>query len=367
MKKLTAKEFIERAKKIHGNKYDYSKVEYINNNTKVCIICPIHGEFWQTPGNHLSGKGCIKCKTDAFANSRRKTNEAFINDAIKIHGNKYDYSKVKYTSKKKPITIICPIHGEFNQKPEVHLMGCGCQKCCKNGVKLTTEEFIKRAKKIHGDKYDYSKVNYINSKTKVCIISKEHGEFWQLPCVHLSSSGYIKEKTTTKSFIEKAKKVHGDKYDYSKVEYLNGHTKVCIICPKHGEFWQKPDKHLQSHGCPTCRQSKLESKVEKILNKYEIEYEREKKFEWLKHKSYLRLDFYIPKYNMAIECQGKQHFLEGCFTNGETLDEIQKRDYIKQSLCEENGIKLIYFGGTQFSDKKSIITKEIDLIKEIIH
>jgi len=125
-----------------------------------------------------------------------------------------------------------------------------------SNVRKTTEQFIEEARQVHGDKYDYSKVEYVNSATKVCIVCPEHGEFWQRAGEHLKGKGCIKcakhYKPTTEEFIEKARKAHGDKYDYSKVEYVNNKTKVCIICPEHGEFWQKPNNHLSGQGCPFC-------------------------------------------------------------------------------------------------------------------
>ena len=128
--------------------------------------------------------------------------------------------------------------------------------------KITTNEIIAKAKLVHGDKYDYSKVDYVKDYIKVCIICPEHGEFWQRPHAHLQGQGCPKCKSkkqtcTTDEFIAKAKKIHGDKYDYSKVDYSNAHTKVCIICPNHGEFWQTPNNHLRGHGCPKCKRNKL--------------------------------------------------------------------------------------------------------------
>ena len=122
--------------------------------------------------------------------------------------------------------------------------------------KLSTEEWIQKAKKVHGDKYDYSKVKYYNAHTKVCIICPIHGEFWQTPASHLMGNACPKcggkTKLNTDKFIHRAKEIHGDKYDYSKVEYINATTKVCIICPIHGEFWQTPAKHLSGKGCKKC-------------------------------------------------------------------------------------------------------------------
>lgn len=251
-KKLTTKLFLEKAKKVWGDEFDYSKVEYVNNSTKVCIIDKNGNEFWQTPNNHLYGFNCTTNKLNT---------NIFIERAKEIHGNKYDYSKVNYISSKKKICIICPEHGEFWQLPHNHLKGKGCRLCAlvssKNKIKNTLDFFIEKAKKVHGDKYDYSKVDYINNRTKVCIICPEHGEFWQLPTNHLKGSKCPKcagnTIKTTEEFINKSHAVHGGKYIYSKVDYINNHTKVCIICPEHGEFWQLPENHINKlQGCPKC-------------------------------------------------------------------------------------------------------------------
>lgn len=343
-KKLTSEEFIEKAKKIHGNKYNYSKVEYIDAHTKVCIICPIHGEFWQMPYSHLNGNGCKKCGYDSSSKKVIKSREEFIFEAKNVHGNKYDYSMVKYINNHTKVCIICPIHGEFWQKPNDHLNGHGCPSCS-NVAKYTTESFVRKAKEIHGNKYDYSKAVYVNAHTKVCIICPIHGEFWQMPYCHLQGDGCrkcqysnLKNKFTSRKFIEKAKNIHGDRYDYSKVEYINSKTKVCIICKEHGEFWQTPNHHLRGVGCPSCQNSKLENKTSLLLMLKKIEYINKKHFKWLGKQ---HLDFFLPRYNIAIECQGIQHFC-GWAHDIESLKHIQKWDKKKKQLCEENGIKLYY-------------------------
>jgi len=427
-KKLTTEEFIERAKKVHGDKYDYSKVEYINATTKVCIICPVHGEFWQTPSVHLSGCGCIKC-----VNKFPHTQKTFIEKAIKIHGNKYDYSKVNYKNNKTKVCIICKEHGEFWIRPDQHLQKRGCPKCggtkkltekefkiksnlihkfkydyskteyknyetkvcivcpthgefwqtphahlngqgcpyCNGNVKLSQIDFIKKAKEIHGDKYDYSKVKYVNYDAKVYIICPKHGEFLQTPHMHIQGQGCPKcsrnYKLSEVKFIKTAKQVHGDKYDYSKVEYVNSDTKVCIICPKHSEFWQTPHNHLNGQGCPYCKISKLEEKVKKILEENKIEYIHSKTFEWLKNDGHLYLDFYLPKYNIAIECHGEQHFNNIDFFGG--AEEFIKRiklDSLKYRLCNEQNIPILYYANSEHKDYFSKVYTDInELIKKI--
>ena len=412
----TTEEFVKCVREVYGNKYNYSKVEYINNNTKVCIICQEHGEFWQTPGNHLRKHGCQKCAIEKNRKSLSSTKEEFILKARQIHGWKYDYSKVEYINNNTKVCIICPEHGEFWQTPSAHLSKQGCPICGnlrKGLIKKTKEEFIKQAIEVHGNKYDYSNVNYINDRTKVCIICPEHGEFWQTPNVHLNRSGCprctgrnktfnefknqvikkygdiydfskaekeyknsIKKITigfnkkffkispnkllcgnndkpikkerifNTEEFIQKARKIHGDKYNYSKVKYVNSKTKVCIICPEHGEFWQTPNVHLCGCGCSYCYKEQKRSKTEEIiynfLNEKNINFVEQYSPIFLNNGlSHQKIDFYLPDYKVGIECQGIQHFKENFFNT--SLETNLKRDIKKYKKCKENNIKILYF------------------------
>lgn len=350
-------EFFKKVQLIHKNedgtpKYDYSKVNYINAHTKVCIIChekdefgEEHGEFWIRPCEHLNHKtGCKKCSNN-FMDTER-----FKKLASLIHDNKYDYSKVEYVNSKTKVCIICPKHGEFYQVASYHLSGNGCQKCV-GKYRINQEEFIAEARKIHGNKYDYSKVEYKNKTTKVCIICPIHGEFWQTPKSHLKGENCPKCANRVSSgdfFIEKAKEKHKDEYnnpiyDYSKVVYKNSLTKVCIICPVHGEFWQSPGRHLMGDKCPRCNVSKLEDSVMYLLNSNNIKYFYEANKQILKFIGKLSVDFYLPDYNIAIECQGEQHFKPIDYFGGEKEYKIQKtRDIRKYNLCKNNGISLFY-------------------------
>lgn len=300
-------EFIEKARKVHGDKYDYSKVEYVNSKTKVKIICPVHGEFEQTPNSHLIGRGCRKCKSDEDAERSKIGTEKFIERSINVHGNKYDYSKVVYVNIETPVTIICPIHGEFLQRPLNHLQGYGCKIC--------GEE--KRRKKAF---------------------------------------------LTTEEFIEKARKIHGDRYDYSKVEYKNNKEKVCIICPVHGEFWQAPNTHLCNHGCPKCNASKLELEIMRELDSLGINYihlANKSTLEWIGRQS---LDFYLPDYRIGIECQGEQHYkpVKHFGGYGRFIEDV-KRDERKRTLCEANNVNLLYFDG---KNKEQLLEKILCLSKK---
>jgi very-short-patch-repair endonuclease len=182
MRAIGIEEFIERSNIIHNNKYDYCDSIYVNNKTKVKIICDDHGEFHQIPSNHLKGSMCHKCYLDS------KVILNFKERASKIHNNRYDYNFVVYINNRIPIKIICSDHGEFKQQPKHHLNGHGCSVCVGVG-KLNTEKFIKRSKIKHNNRYDYSLSNYINNRTKVTILCNNHGKFEQNPDDHMSGSG----------------------------------------------------------------------------------------------------------------------------------------------------------------------------------
>lgn len=355
-KKLTTEEFIERSRTIHGKKYDYSKVIYKNNCTKVIINCPTHGDFSMRPADHLNGQGCPKCKGEVLSEKFSMGLKKFLEKANSVHHGKYDYGKTEYVNNRTKVCIICPEHGEFWQTPDKHLFGQGCPKCCKKNRKYSTEEFVEKSRSVHGTKYDYSKTVYgANDKEKVCIICPEHGEFWQTPLEHLNGCGckYCRKGKVfnTDDFISESNKVHNSKYNYSKTIYKKSLDKVCIICPEHGEFWQAPSKHLGGCGCPIC--SKKYRKGELFLFEYLKEHIETVNFiHSYRNKQIFgkqEIDIYIPEYKIGIEFQGKQHFNPVDFggygknKSEEIFSENRKRDLKKNKLCRENGIDLLYF------------------------
>jgi len=195
--------------------------------------------------------------------SRLLTNEEFINKAIIKHKNIYNYDKCKYEGSRSNVIIICRIHGEFSQKSNNHLNGVGCPKCAliERPIKITASSFIEKAKLIHGNRYDYSNLNFKDTRTKVSIKCSIHGIFYQNIYSHLNGincskcSDLItssKNRTTTEEFVRKSNLKHNNKYDYSNVKYKKLHDKIEIICPIHGKFLQKGDDHLRGVGCRTC-------------------------------------------------------------------------------------------------------------------
>ena len=390
-KKLTTEDFIKKATEIHGEKYNYSKVEYINSKTKILIKCKkCNKEFEQTPNTHLQGHGCPKCKAIKHSIESRLTTEEFIKRSIKIHKEKYNYSKVEYISIFIKVIIFCKkCNKYFKQTPSAHLQGQGCPKCkaIKHSIesRLTTEEFIKKAKKIHGDKYNYSKVEYISSKTKVIIFCKKCNKYFkQTPSAHLQGQGCSKcgEKTkankcklTIKEFIEKSIKVHKEKYDYSKVKYVNSKIKVIIICNKcNKEFKQIPNSHLKGHGCPFCIRVS-ENKVGNFLNEYFFTFKIiSHKFIYKyigidkkKHKRYC--DFYLQKKEkiIIVEYDGEQHFMPRRF-GGKSQEKAEKAFKVQQFIdnkdtefCNSNNILLWRI---KYDDNKE---KSILRLKELIN
>ncbi len=387
----TTEQFIEEARAVHGDKYDYSKTVYVKNCEKVCIICPEHGEFWQTPKSHLKGNGCAKCGFIATGNSTRKGQEQFLKEVKEVWGDELDFSKVEYKSSKDLVCVVChkkdkdgKEHGEFYPIPANLLNGHGCPKCGieKNAEKSRKDvnKLIEEIHQIHGEKYKIVDLSeYVNTESKITMRCPLHGEFKISPHSLLAGQGCYKcghvkggEKIrlTQEEFISRAKEIHGKKYDYSKVVYETSNKPVTIICPKHGEFQQTPAGHLSGNGCPSCNESRNERKVAKVLDENGIRYERQKRFEWLGKQS---LDFYLPEYNIGIECQSSLHYIDNFFrmSKGEEyanqqLAIVKERDARKKRLCDENGVHLIYFMKSVYLEYANPKDKNFSKLKDLV-
>ncbi len=282
--KLTQTEFLNRAHALHGNKYDYSKATYVNTHTKIDILCPIHGSIKTTPKYHLNSPGCSFCAKGTI------THDIFIVQAKLKHGEKYNYELVKFHNNSKPVKIICKRHGEFIQSPHVHLLGHGCMQCSIIDKIVPLEDIIENANIVHNFKYDYSNINYVNSRSMVKIICKEHGEFVQNISSHILGHG-------------------------------------CMQC---------------SAVCHSFKSSKGEKTINKFLNDNKIVFIPQKVFDGCKHINKLLFDFYVPDENLCIEYDGIQHFEPVKIFGGlEGFKQQQKRDKIKDVFCKSNNIKLI--------------------------
>jgi len=345
--------FIKRANIVHNNKYDYSKTIYINTNTKIIIICPDHGEFIQLTNSHLNGRGCPKC-----ANNIQKTTDDFIKQATIIHNNKYNYSYSEYKDTSKKIKIICPIHGEFNQRPIQHLMGQGCPKCgidtMKSKLKRNIHDFIEKCNKIHNNKYKYIDSSYINNKSLIDIECPIHGRFKQKASEHLRGYGCSKcarnKQLTTNEFINKAKNIHGDKYNYSESVYSKSKSKITVICEKHGKFDIYAGYHLSKGGCPSCASSIEQQQIFdyiKTISDDVIENDR-------RLIAPYELDIVIPSKKLAIEFNGNFYH-----SYNSLLSENRYKHKLKSDMADKIGISLIQINSHEWKHKKELIKSMI--------
>ena len=297
--------------------------------------------------------------------SKKKSVSDFIMEANAVHNCKYDYSKVEYVNNKTKVCIVCQQHGDFWQMPTDHLNGKGCPQCAGN-IKFDKNKFIDKANKIHNFKYDYSKVEYVNAHTKVCIICPEHGEFWQTPNNHLNGNGCPQCKNrkisdslrnTKDEFISKSNTLHNYKYDYSNVNYVNAHTKVHIKCPKHGEFWQTPDTHLHCGGCPKCGNtySRPEEEIMIYLSKLSPQQHNREIMNDGKE-----IDIYIPSLRLGIE-------FNGLYWHSEALGKDKNYHLNKLNKCNKQGIRLIQIFEDEWINHREICKSKLKQICGLNH
>jgi len=366
-KKISLEERIKQAKEIHGNRYDYSLItEYKNDRTKYPIICPEHGVFYKSFNKHISCKqGCPKC-----SGKFRYNTETFKETAQKLkHCKDYTFEKVNYLNNKKSVIVTCHVkdedgieHGDFKISPTHLLSGEGCPKCryIKSAAskRRTIDDIVTLSKEVHGDKYDYSLITeYKNDRTRYPIICSEHGVFLQTMNNHIKGkqgcpkcgriSASNKTRLTTEEFIEKARQIHGDKYDYSKVNYIDSDTNICIICPEHGEFWMEPSNHLMGQNCRKC--SLIDSKPEVEVYNFVCQLvgednviQRDRLI--LKGKE---LDIYLPFSKIGIE-------LDGLYWHNE-LVKGTKYHLNKTIACEKQGIHLFHIFEDEWLYKQDIV------------
>ena len=295
--KISLDKVKERLYKVFGNKYEYDFSNFINTHSKIEVKCSIHGWNSQVLKNLFNGHGCNKCGELVSSNKQRYKLEDILSKFRKVHNNRYDYSKFEYTSNRDNSIIICPIHGEFNQSSWTHSKGHGCPECSNN------------------------------------------------------------KRFSNNKFIDISNKKHTKNYIYDYVDYKNMHTCVKIICPTHGEFYQTPMAHVGGSGCPKCNQSKGERMIEKYLLDNRIEFIPQKKFDDCKYINNLVFDFYLPVYNTCIEFNGIQHYYPvDIFGGKEALDITIKRDIIKEEYCKLNNINFIVIK----QDKKHIDIKDVE-------
>ena len=380
-KRYNDEEFKNKIIEIYGNKYDLSEVHYISRKNKVKI--GYKGEWHEIiAGNLLNGHEPKKIANKKIGDKNRLTLEDFISKAVEKYGMKYDYSKSIYVDSHTPLCVILheidPItdkeYGEFFITPNKHLSGGEHPKL--SGKGYTREEIIYYLNKIHNNRYDYSLIS-ANNKIKQPIICPIHGVFYQTLHHHKSGEGcpqcFGKTKKSNAQFINELKEIYGEKYDLSRIEYKNAKEKVTFGCYKHGFYSYLPSQLLSGSGCKFCKSSISENEIEVLLGKNNIEYVSQcncRTFKWLGLQSF---DFYLPKMNIAIECQGCQHFRPiKAFKGEETFQKVLKRDEEKRKKCIVNNVKLVYYTNEHtipsfIKDNFYIYTDKNKLIKDIIN
>ena len=342
-RRLNTDKFVINSKEKFGDKFSYQKTVYIDKSTELIITCDVHGDMAITPDQHRWTKyGCKKCDYEI---PRADKKRILLDKAKVVHGDKYDYSRVEFTNISNKVEIVCRTHGSFWQSLLNHVLNeNNCPTCSQADDLLTFEEFLTKARIIHGERYMYRKEAYQNTASMITITCKEHGDFPQRAASHLAGCGckacfVISNRLTTDQFIKNAQEIHNNRYDYSKAIYSGSKSKVEIICPKHGSFWQSPNSHVSHRaGCKGCIQSKGETAVESALIKHGLEYIQEYR---IKPHPY-RYDFYLPKRNVFIEFHGYQHYKPIDIFGGEAgyLDTV-RRDEIKMQLAKDANVKLI--------------------------
>jgi len=364
---ISKEKFIERSILKHGNKYDYSKVDYKKITDKVIIICPIHGEFIMEARTHYRGQGCPKCGIEKRAKKKTLSKEEFIKKAKEKFGDSYDFENIEYVNTKTPIKIICEKHGENYITPhDMFSHKYPCPKCGNKdkGITLTQEEFLNRSIKQHGNKYDYSLAIYKNQETKVKIICPKHGVFETNPFSHMEGhccpkcsreKQSITQTKNTESFINKAKTIHKNRYDYSKTKYVNARTLVTITCKKHGDFSQMPYIHLDGCGCQKC--GMMISHQENEIFEYckSIFPDAEQSNRSLIHP--YEIDIYIPSLRIGIEYNGLYWHSNACVDKNYHLQKLE--------LAKKNGIKLIQIFEDEYINNKELVLKKIGHILNV--
>lgn len=343
---MTKEEFITRARDTHGYKYQYPNLgDKVLSSDNIDIL--YNGTLYkQKVVKHILLGRCPE------KNTPTKTTEQFIKEAEEIWKGKYDYSITEYKGALKKLKII--YEGViFEQVATSHLQGLACEKL------LTKENFIRKAIKKHGKKYDYSLVKYVSGNTPVLIGYK--GVYYQQnPYSHLSGSCpeniVLAVRKTTRKFIQEANLIHDFKYNYDKTDYTTNQVKVTITCAAHGDFIQTPLSHIQGMGCPNCNESKGEKAISKYLDKNLISYYRQHKFEDCRNIHQLPFDFYIPSKRLIIEFDGKQHYEPMSFFGGvEAYDRLKLNDNIKNEYCEDNYIDLVRIRYDSIDNIKDIL------------
>lgn len=376
-----ARHFLLRARQAHGHQYDYSKVEYLGADIKVQIVCAVHGPFWQLAASHVRGSGCAQCgrlsqsrKTKGRPKeSQIASQHVFLAKARAAHGDSYNYSESVYQGFGVPVTILCPKHGPFNQAPVDHVRGKGCAACGHERrvapLRYNKGYFIQRSTQVHGSKYDYSLVSEVRRGAQVVILCPRHGSWEQAFEKHLEGTGcprcgdesaaFLRSEEARVNFVPRARQIHGDRYDYSAVEYVNARTPVAVKCFDHGFFMVRPSNHLSLRtGCPRCARGNVSAMSDEWLDSLGISI-RERTLEGLPY----RVDGLDATERVVYEFLGC--FWHGCPSchdsteenpvNRKTYGELHKYTVDRRTRMIEAGFSVVEMWEHDYPDGKPVV------------
>lgn len=372
----TTAKWIKAARDKHGDRYDYSRSHYTNANSKIDIVCLEHGIFSQLPRKHLRGAHCPKCAREHANDYRRLDKQEFIRRSRIIHQDLYDYQLVRLDNLNSIVTIICKEHGPFQQRAFSHLKGHGCKKC-RRGTKTIIQPrqydnnwFVLKAKEIHGSKYNYEHTYYRSSEQDIIVQCPKHGVFTQIARDHLRGHGcpqcgleqlHENNNRSVEEFTRLSCEVHGHRYRYDQVNYVNQDINVEITCPEHGIFTQKPRHHLRGQGCPQCNISRGHCILCSFLDEHGIRHIVNDRSQL--HP--LEIDIYIPGHKLGLEHHG---IYWHSYDTAETREQ-RHRHYDKASVANNQGILLIQLFENEVENQteivKSIITSKLGLCHRI--
>lgn len=353
-------EFVAKANLKHANAYQYLDPVKTDEG-KVRITCPEHGVFEQAPNKHLFGRGCPKC-------GGRLGPEDLLKKYQAMHPT-LDFSLADLSDNEGDVTLICPTHGQFTKRRKNLAIGQGCPACGyeRTGQKMRNkpEDMGKIFKDVHGDRYTYHWGTYTKSTSPMKMTCKEHGDFWQKPDFHRTGVGCGKcgyqavskyHISNLDNFIEQARKIHGDKYDYSKSVYVHSKEDIEIVCKTHGSFWQRPNNHLMGAICPTCSMSQTsrgELEVAEFVKSlgFELETGRLAYWDFEGKKKWLEMDVKVKDMPFAIE-------YDGLYWHGE---QVAAKDLMpfKTNIAQLAGIKLIHIYEDEWYQKQDIVKARI--------
>ncbi len=354
---MTQEEFILRSAEVHGGKYDYSKVVYINSQKHVIIVCPAHGEFPQKANQHLRGQGCRKCFNESAGDRNRLSQEEFLVRLASLDTG-YGLEQVSYTSMDKPITLVCRNHGPFTARAgNVLYRKSGCPKCAGELTGLRSRKpldyYVEKSRIIHGGRFEYLGVEYQGAAAYLRILCKDHGEFLQLAQDHIKGIGCSKcavEVYDHPSFINVATRVHGSRYDYSQAIYNKALSKVIICCKDHGPFAQTPSSHINGQGCPKCANvgpSDAQVEIANFMRQFTEVMEEAPIGESRK-----RADVFLPGYSLAIE-------YHGLIWHSTRFKSDPRDDYKKHKQLEALGVRTIHIYEDEWKLRRGVVERTL--------